>query len=77
MKFDVGSEMFYLQNCQIFYLLLSGLTYTEIANKYYSRNKNKLLYTVRKLLKELELKNRRQLVFFAFANDLIKIEIDR
>jgi len=75
MKYDIESEMFRLQNNVLLYRLAYGLTYTEMANKYYFHNKNKLIYEVRKLLKTLHLKNRRQLVFFALSNGLIDIDI--
>ena len=56
---------------RIYYLLLSGLTYSEIANKYYHRQKYKFVYQVRKILTRLGLKNRRQLAYYAVANHLI------
>jgi len=61
------------ENERLFLLLLKGLTYTEIANQYYQRNKNKLLYAIRKLLKKFGLHNRRQLIFYAVTNGLIQI----
>ncbi len=62
------------ENERLFLLLLKGLTYTEIANMYYSRNKNKLLYSIRKLLKNFGLHNRRQLIFYAVTNGLVQIQ---
>jgi DNA-binding CsgD family transcriptional regulator len=71
MKYDINDKMFYLKGNKIFHLLQSDMTYTEIANKYYSRNKNKFIYNIRKILKELGLKNREQLINFAIINDLL------
>lgn len=62
-----------LYNNRIFYLLLSGLTYTEIAEKYYQRNKYKFIYQVQKLFKALNIRNRRQLAYYAVENNLVDL----
>lgn len=67
-------KMINQENERLFLLLLKGLTYTEIANRYYNRNKNKLLYLIRKLLKKFGLHNRRQLIYYAVTNGLIQIQ---
>ena len=74
MKHDVDSELYLYKNNPIFYYLLEGLTYNEIARKYYCFNKNKFVYAVRKLLKRFNLTNRRQLVYFAVLNELVEIK---
>lgn len=71
MKYDIDSEFFEIQNDRIFYHLVTGLSYRDIANKYYLRNKNKFVYKVRKLMQKYHLQNRRQLVFWAFKKELI------
>lgn len=71
---DATSKYFYLQNNRVFYFLLSGLTYTEIANIYYFRQKYKFVYEVRKLARELQLTSRGQLVNFALVHKLINPE---
>ncbi|MCD7780119.1 MAG: hypothetical protein LUH05_05550 [Candidatus Gastranaerophilales bacterium] len=60
-----------LKNDRIFYLLLSGMTYREIANKYYLRQYYKVSSLIRNMLKELNLQNRRQLVYYAYKKNLI------
>ncbi len=62
-----------LCNNRIFYLLLSGLTYTEIAEKYYQRHKYKFIYQVQKMFKTLNIRNRRQLAYFAIKNNLVDL----
>ncbi len=71
MKYDIDSEFFELQNDRIFYQLITGLSYRDIANKYYLRNKNKFVYKVRKLMSKYNIQNRRQLVFWAFKKELV------
>ena len=71
MKYDIDSEFFELQNDRIFYQLITGLSYRDIANKYYLRNKNKFIYKVRKLMSKYNIQNRRQLVFWAFNKELV------
>lgn len=74
MKYDIDSEFFELQNDRIFYQLITGLSYRDIANKYYLRNKNKFVYKVRKLMSKYNIQNRRQLVFWAFKKELVNEE---
>ena len=71
MKYDIDSEYFEIQNYRIFYYLVEGLSYREIANKYYLRNKNKFVYKIRKLMHKYNIQNRKQLVFWAFKKELI------
>lgn len=70
MKYDIDSEYFELQNDRIFYQLITGLSYRDIANKYYLRNKNKFVYKVRKLMSKYNIQNRRQLVFWVFKKGI-------
>ena len=74
MKYDIDSEFFELQNDRIFYKLITGLSYRDIANKYYLRNKNKFVYNVRNLMSKYNIQNRRQLVFWAFKKELVNEE---
>lgn len=74
MGFDVNHKLYNLQESKELYFLFTGLSYSEIAEKYYFRNKNKFVYKIRKLMKELNLQNRRQLAFFAYKNQLIQID---
>ena len=74
MKYDIDSKFFELQNDRIFYQLITGLSYRDIANKYYLRNKNKFVYKVRKLMSKYNIQNRRQLVFWAFKKELVNEE---
>lgn len=46
---------------------MTGLTYQEIANRYYYRNLNKVLYEVKKAMQKFNVTNRRQLVYAAFC----------
>ena len=71
---DIEHKFYSLQENKIFYLLLTGLTYRKIAEQYYSFQLNKLIYKIRKLRKELNLQNRRQLAYFAVKNHLITRE---
>lgn len=74
MIYDFDSRMTELKNDRVFYILLSGLSYTEIAQKYYYSQYYKFIYKVRKLFKEFNLHNRRQLAFFAVSNGLVEPE---
>ena len=74
MKYDIDSEFFELKNDRIFYKLITGLSYRDIANKYYLRNKNKFVYNVRNLMSKYNIQNRRQLVFWAFKKELVNEE---
>lgn len=71
---DPDHKFYNLQEDKIFYLLLTGLSYRKIAEQYYSFQLNKLIYKTRKLRKELNLQNRRQLAYFAVKNHLITKE---
>lgn len=75
--YDVEHKWFYLQNERIFYFLLSGLTYSEIVEKYYSRHKYKFIYQVRKLMRIFHLQNRRQLAYFAVKKGLVDTDLLR
>lgn len=59
-------------NYRALHLAVSNLTYTEIANKYYFRQKYKFIYEVRKLLKYFKLRTREELTIFAISNGLVK-----
>lgn len=56
---------------RIYKYLLSGMTYREIANKYYYRDINKFLYELHKIMKALNASNRRQLLYLAYTNNLL------
>lgn len=71
---DLDNKFYNLQEDKIFYLLLTGLSYRKIAEQYYSFQLNKLIYKIRKLRKEFNLQNRRQLAYFAVKNHLITKE---
>lgn len=74
MRYYEKDRMYQLKNDRVFYILLMGLSYTEIAERYYHFQYYKFVYQVRKLLKEFGLHNRRQLAFFAVANGLVEQE---
>lgn len=74
MYYDVDDKFYELQENKVFYLLISGLSYTEIADEFYNRQKYKFIYKVRKIMKELQLQNRRQLAYFAIKNNLVRAE---
>ena len=74
MIYDFDSRMTELKNDRVFYILLSGLSYTEISERYYHFQYYKFVYKVRKLFKEFNLHNRRQLAFFAVSNGLVEPE---
>lgn len=74
MIYDFDDRFLELKNDKIFYYLLTGLTYTEIAQKYYHWQKYKFVYEVRKLLKEFKLQNRQQLAFFAVSKGLVDLD---
>lgn len=71
---DIEHRYYEIQEDKVFYLLLTGLSYTKIAEKYYSFQLNKFIYRVRKLMKELNLQNRNQLAYFAIKNHLVTEE---
>ncbi len=71
---NLKSSYSYLKENQELYYLLSGLSYREIGIKFYRMNKNKYIYRIRKLMKELNMTNRRQLAFYAVKNQLISME---
>ena len=58
---------------RVLYHAVSDLTYTEIANKYYFRQKYKFIYEVKKILKYFKLRTRKELITFAIINGLIEI----
>lgn len=62
-------------NYRVLYHAVSNLTYTEIANKYYFRQKYKFIYEVKKLLKYFKLRTRKELTIFAMTNGLVKIDL--
>ncbi|MBE7713775.1 MAG: response regulator transcription factor [Cyanobacteria bacterium SIG26] len=76
MKYEENGILEQYANSDILRLLVLGFTYTEIANKYYLRNKNKVTYLVRKLLKIFGLKNRQQLALYIVTNKLINLNLE-
>ena len=71
---NIEHKFYEFQEDKIFYLLLTGLSYREIAAKYYCFQLNKLIYRIRKLMKTFNIQNRRQLVYFAIKNHLVTKE---
>lgn len=74
MYYDVDDKFYELQGDSVFYFLLTGMSYREIANEFYCRRIYQFIYRVRKLLKRFHLQNRRQLAYFAVKNKLVDIE---
>ncbi len=74
MSFDINHKLYNLQEARELYFLFTGLSYRQIAEEFYNRNKNKFIYKIRKIMKELKLQNRRQLAYFAFKNKLIQVD---
>jgi len=71
MIYDVNSKYYDLPNTEICFYLLTGKTYRQIAQDYYLFDLNKVIYKVRKLREMLDLRNRRQLAYFAVVNGLV------
>lgn len=71
--YDINSKYYDIENDRIFYCLLTGKTYRQIAQDYYLFDLNKVIYKVRKLCKKLSLRNRRQLAYFAVMNGLVDV----
>lgn len=75
MFYDIGDRLYDVVDMKELYYLLTGLSYREIAERFYSRQTYKFIYRVRKLMKELHLQNRRQLTFYAVKNNLVSLEM--
>lgn len=75
MFYDIGDRLYDVVDMKELYYLLTGLSYREIAERFYSRQTYKFIYRVRKLMKELHLQNRRQLTFYAVKNNLVSLEV--
>ncbi len=73
-SYNNEDKFYMLKEEKIFYQLLTGLSYRKIAEKYYTFQLNKFVYRVRKLMKELNLQNRRQLAYFAIKNHFVNRE---
>ena len=71
---DMDSEFYYVQESRELYYLLTGLSYTNIGIKFYGRQKYKFIYRIRKLMKQFNLTNRRQLAYFAVTNHLVTLD---
>lgn len=67
---DVGTKLYEYCNERIYKYLFSGMTYKEIANKYYYRDINKFLTELRRVMQGLNVQNRRQLLYLAYENNL-------
>lgn len=74
MGFDTDHKFYELQERRELYFLLTGLSYREIAQEFYNLNKNKFVYKICKIMKELQLQNRRQLAYFTVKNRLVQID---
>lgn len=74
MLHDFGTKYYEYVDMRELYYLASGLSYREIGWKFYHGNVNKYIYAVRKLLKTFNLHNNKQLVVFAFQNNLISLD---
>ena len=68
---DMDSEFYEIQESRELYYLLTGLSYTKIGIEFYGREKYKFVYRIRKLMKQFNLTNRRQLAYFAVTNHLV------
>ena len=68
---NIDSKFYNIQESKELYYLLTGLSYTKIGIEYYGRNTNKFIYRIRKLMKQFNLTNRRQLAYFAVKNHLV------
>ncbi len=77
MFYDIGDRLYDVVDMKELYYLLTGLSYREIAKRFYSRQTYKFIYRVRKLMKELHLQNRRQLAFYVIKNNLVSLEMFR
>lgn len=53
---------------KIYKYLLTGMTYREIANRYYYRDLNKFLSELKKIMHCFNVQNRRQLLYVMFVN---------
>lgn len=73
-KHELGSKYYNIQESRELYYLFLGLSYEQIGIKFYSRQKNKFIYKIRKLMKLLNVSNRRQLAYSALKNHLITPE---
>ncbi len=70
-----SEDKFYeIQHSKELYCLLTGMSYTQIGNKFYGGNTNKFIYRIRKLMKTLHLANRRQQTYFAIKNNLVDVD---
>ncbi len=76
MFYDKNAEMIMekIPDIRIVYYVVAGLTYREIAMKYYHYQIYKVIYRVRQLYKEFDLTNRRHLAYFAVKNHLINTQ---
>ena len=72
--YDTNSEFYEIQESRELYYLLTGLSYTKIGIVFYGRQKYKFVYRIRKLMKQFNLTNRRQLAYFAVTNHLVTLE---
>lgn len=70
----MNSELYNIQDTKELYYLLTGLTYREIGKKFYQYNTNKFVYRVKKMMKKLNLCNRRQLIYFAIKNNILVLD---
>ena len=75
MFYDVGDRLYNAVDMKELYYLLTGMSYREITERFYSRQTYKFIYRIRKLMKELHLQNRRQLAFYAVKNNLVSLEM--
>lgn len=76
MFYDKNAEVIMekIPDMRIVYGVVAGLTYREIAMKYYYHQINKVVYRVRQLYKTFNLANRRHLAYFAVKNHLINAQ---
>lgn len=71
---DLDHKFFNLQETRELYYLLTGLSYTEIGINFYNRNKYKFIYRIKKIMKEFNVQNRRQLAYFAVKEHLVQLD---
>ena len=71
---DFDDEYYEIQESKELYCVLTGLSYSKIGIKFYGHNTNKFIYRIRKLMKQLQVCNRRQLAYVALKRHLVTLD---
>lgn len=76
MRLSQAQEKIYneIPDIKVIYCIMTGLSYRKIGVKFYGYRTGKFVYQVRKLLKQFNLLNRRQLAYFAVKNNLVNYD---